>query len=196
MYMLGNIVDWIRWVSNRDWYQVIEFIFFIAGIIGFLRLAFKKSKEFPVKGYLLILAILLIGLILPTIRLILWDWNRTIDIILNILAIICLLNFLGLLFVMKVMDVFTGKPKKEEHTIHIRATKGFFNDQLRVHLEWEEFGGYPPNHKMSGKIWMPGKKEIPFKNKGIGFSISYDNKYLVRITGAQINEATFEVTRK
>lgn len=154
--MLANFVDWIKWISNRDWYHVIEFIFFLAGIIGFLWLALKKSKELPVKGYLLILAILLIGLILPAIRLVIWDWSTTIDIILNILAIICLLNFLGLLSLMKVMDVFATQPRKEEHAIHIRGTQGFFNDAIKVHLEWEEFGGYPPNHKMNGKIWTPG----------------------------------------
>lgn len=196
MYTLGNIVDWIREVSNADWYQVTEFIFFVAGIIGFLRLALKKSKGILTRGYFLILAILLIGLVLPAIRLIIWDWIGTINVILNVLAIICLLNFLGLLFVMKQMNVFSKKMEKEERAIHIRETFGFFTGELMVHFEWEDFGGYPAHHKITGKIWIPGKKEIHFKNKSIGFSISYDTKYLVRITGAKINEATFEVTKQ
>lgn len=192
----GDFVDWIKAVSNSDWYQVLEFFFFIGSIIGVFRLIVKKSKLTRIKGFVLILLILVIGVILPTIRLIIGDWAGTVDVILNILAIICLASFLGLLFIMKQMDVFTTKLQKEQHTIHIRGTHGFFNGQLQVHLEWEEFGGYPPNHKMTGKIWIPGQKEILFKNKGIGFSISYDSKYLVRITDAQINEATFEVTKQ
>lgn len=196
MELVDDFVDWVKRISNTGWYQVIEFFFFLSSIVGFLQMIFKKSSVRLGKNFIVILLFFLIGAILPTIRLLIGDWSGTVDFILNALAILCLISFLGFLLVFQQMGEFISKIQKEEQTIHIRGTHGFFNGTLQVHLEWEEFGGYPPYHKMTGKIWTPGKKEIHFKNKGIGFSISYDSKYLIRITGAQINKATFEVTKK
>jgi uncharacterized membrane protein len=203
MLKLQTMFDWLREFSNSKIGLLLGFVSLLSWIIGVIVYFYKKAKkaDHKTKGWALIVVILLIGLVIPVIILFFSNWSSTIQVVLNVLAIVCLFSFVGLLYIIRTMNALVKRRSKttntEEATIHLRSTHTFFNGDLHVHLLDEKFYGNPIGHKMTARIWSPGHDEITIKDRGVGFSVIYesDSRYRIRITKTSLVEATFQVIR-
>lgn len=202
MTILKNIIDWIREFVNSDIGIILSFIALVSWLYGVAKFYSKKfgANSNTIKGASIIAIILSLGLVIPVIVLIFSDWSTVLKVILNILAIFCVGNFVLLLYIIKKMvfnKEINSNRQEEEATVRLRSTHVFFNGDLNIFLAEENFFGNPLEHKITAKIWTPGYEEIGVKKKGVGYSLMYasNTKYRIRITKAQINEATFQVTK-
>ena len=109
MALVRQIIEWMRNLLNTDVGIVIAFITTVIWMISstLAIIKFIKSRYNSSMGFGIIILLLLLGLVFPILILLSSTWSRWIHVILNILAIFGLFNFIGLLYIIKVMSIST-----------------------------------------------------------------------------------------
>ena len=108
--MINDFFNWLREIWDTNTGIAIASILTVLDIYARLKRAKNELKKRPKTAFVSLISLL--GVVLPVLILISCPWDSTIHIILNCLAIFALLNFFGLLYIIKEMSQFL-KPASE-----------------------------------------------------------------------------------
>ena len=104
---LTELIDKYRTWQNTDFGMIVSFICLVTGASVNTLFSFSvktiKRHSYPLRQFVVVALIVVLGLVLPVTDLILSPWNGIARIVLHLISIYALISFFGTIYITKKM---------------------------------------------------------------------------------------------